>query len=551
MFRSFFGIKENPFSNTPDPRYVFMSRRHQEALAHLVYGVQGGNGFVLLTGEVGTGKTTISRCLVEQLPKNVDMALCINPRLNEFELLATICDEMGVFYPILTNSIKTLMDKINRHLIETHARGRRAVLIIDEAQNLAPRVLEQVRLLTNLETASAKLLQIILIGQPELKELLGRVELRQVNQRITARYHLDPLNIEEARAYIRHRLKIGGPAEDIFRPGAVTEIFKRSHGVPRLINSICERCLLGAYAKNVRYIDEKLARSAADDVLGFPRRRSVFGRIAAIAAVIAASALFVGLDPLHMRLNSKLSPSPPEAQQPPAIERPPEVQQPPAEPAIEQTAQNAPAEISIEYLFRNPELAGDISTAMSKLFAMWKVEYVAPGKPDLCAGASYAGIRCLRWHGDWQALNDINRPALISLAAGEEKRIYAVVTALDGNNVTIDVGGGKIQTDTRNLTPFWSGDYMMLWKPPPGYWRVIRPGMKGKDVAWLRDRLSEIQGEPIESDDRDSFDEALKIRLISFQRSRKLIDDGAAGALTLTYINTLIKDPATPVLRNQ
>src|SRR3989338_948873 len=281
MFRSFFGIKENPFSNTPDPRYVFMSRRHQEALAHLVYGVQGGNGFVLLTGEVGTGKTTISRCLVEQLPKNVDMALCINPRLNEFELLATICDEMGVFYPILTNSIKTLMDKINRHLIETHARGRRAVLIIDEAQNLAPRVLEQVRLLTNLETASAKLLQIILIGQPELKELLGRVELRQVNQRITARYHLDPLNIEEARAYIRHRLKIGGPAEDIFRPGAVTEIFKRSHGVPRLINSICERCLLGAYAKNVRYIDEKLARSAADDVLGFPRRRSVFGRIAA------------------------------------------------------------------------------------------------------------------------------------------------------------------------------------------------------------------------------------------------------------------------------
>lgn len=192
MFQAFFGIEENPFSNTPDPRYFFKSGRHLEALAHLMYGVRGNSGFVLLTGEVGTGKTTVCRHLVEQLPDNVDLALCVNPRLNEAELLATICDELGIAYSVSPDSVKALLDVLNRRLLYGHARGRRAVLIIDEAQHLSVPVLEQVRLLTNLETSDTKLLQIILVGQPELKTLLDGDNLRQLTQRITARYHLDP-----------------------------------------------------------------------------------------------------------------------------------------------------------------------------------------------------------------------------------------------------------------------------------------------------------------------------------------------------------------------
>ena len=207
MFREYFGIEENPFSNTPDPSYLFLSERHQEALAHLQYGVNGTSGFVLLTGEVGTGKTTVSRCLVEQLPDNIDLALCLNPRLNEVELLATICDELAIKRETCApDSVKDHMDALNRHLLKRHADGRRVVLIIDEAQNLSTSLLEQVRLLTNLETASTKLLQIILIGQPELRDILSRNDMRQLNQRITARYHLDPMTRAEADKYIRHRL---------------------------------------------------------------------------------------------------------------------------------------------------------------------------------------------------------------------------------------------------------------------------------------------------------------------------------------------------------
>jgi len=269
MFREYFGIEENPFSNTPDPSYLFLSERHQEALAHLQYGVNGTSGFVLLTGEVGTGKTTVSRYLVEQLPDNIDLALCLNPRLNEVELLATICDELAIKRETCApDSVKDHMDALNRHLLKRHADGRRVVLIIDEAQNLSTSLLEQVRLLTNLETASTKLLQIILIGQPELRDILSRNDMRQLNQRITARYHLDPMTRAEADKYIRHRLAVGKLPADLIRPAALSVIFDYSGGVPRLINSICERCLLGAYATNADTIDAALAHTAAGEVLG-------------------------------------------------------------------------------------------------------------------------------------------------------------------------------------------------------------------------------------------------------------------------------------------
>src|SRR5467141_274532 len=267
MYLTFFGLNEKPFAITPDPRYLYLSERHGEALAHLLYGINEAGGFVQLTGEVGTGKTTIVRSLLAQTPKNAEIALILNPRMTAPEFLLTICEEIGIgVADASTHSLKDLVDVLSRYLLRTHAAGRRVVLVVDEAQNLAPEVLEQVRLLTNLETNTQKLLQIILIGQPELRELLNRTELRQLAQRITARYHLLALAGEETAAYVRHRLRIAGATREIFTPGALREVHRLSGGVPRLINIICDRALLGAYSLDRHRVTANLVRDAAAEV---------------------------------------------------------------------------------------------------------------------------------------------------------------------------------------------------------------------------------------------------------------------------------------------
>ena len=311
MFQQYFGINENPFANTPDPDFLFMSARHKEALAHLVYGVNGESGFVLLTGEIGTGKTTLCRYLADNMPDGAELALCINPRRSEIELLDSICDEMGISVHGDRNRVKDLTDSINAYLLDVHARGGHAVLMIDEAQNLGFEQLEQIRLLTNLETAERKLLQIILVGQPELRDRIAEADLIQLSQRITARYHLAPMAHDEADAYIRHRLSVAGMSDDVFSPGAVDVIYRASGGVPRLINSICERCLLGAYANSVKTVDADLASRSAAEVMGTtpavePERPKRWWLIALSAAALVFI-LFVVFDPLRLSLVPGLS----------------------------------------------------------------------------------------------------------------------------------------------------------------------------------------------------------------------------------------------------
>ena len=278
MYRKYFGLGEAPFSIAPDPRYLYMSERHQEALAHLLYGISGDGGFVLLTGEVGAGKTTICRCLLEQIPPNCDIAYIFNPKLTVEELLSTICTEFGVAYPAGRTTVKTFVDNINAYLLDAHARGRQAVLIIDEAQSLSVDVLEQMRLLTNLETNQRKLLQIILVGQPELAEMLARPELRQLAQRIVARYHLGALAKSEVAAYVRHRLEIAGAQQPLFPASLTGRLFSLSQGVPRLINVLCDRALLGAYLQGRERVDRTTLTQAAREVFFQPvsrRRRQI------------------------------------------------------------------------------------------------------------------------------------------------------------------------------------------------------------------------------------------------------------------------------------
>src|SRR6201996_8432541 len=248
MYTSFFGLNEKPFAITPDPRYLYLSERHAEALAHLLYGINEAGGFIQLTGEVGTGKTTIVRTLLSRVPQHADVAVILNPRVTATEFLLTICEELGLGLDEADRtSAKEMVDALNRRLLAAHSDGRRVIVIVDEAQNLSTEVLEQVRLLTNLETATQKLLQIILIGQPELRELLDRSELRQLAQRITGRYHLCPLSKQETQEYVNHRLRVAGASGGIFTPAALGQVHRVSGGVPRVINVCCDRALLGAY----------------------------------------------------------------------------------------------------------------------------------------------------------------------------------------------------------------------------------------------------------------------------------------------------------------
>lgn len=294
MYLDYFGFQETPFSIAPDPRYLYLSARHNEALAHLMFGLKNpGGGIVLLTGEVGTGKTTICRCALEQVPDACDIAFIYNPKLSILELLSTVCDELDILYPDGANSAKAYMDRINWRLISSHRQGRKTVLIIDEAQNLEIDVLEQLRLLTNLETSERKLLQIILVGQPELLDRLARPELRQFAQRIVARYHLTHLNLDEMTAYVQHRLVVAGVRRNLFPKNVMERIHRLSGGIPRVANVICDRALLGTYVEGLDAVDRKILDRASREVLGetgthwYSPIRQWLGRHAAFASVAA------------------------------------------------------------------------------------------------------------------------------------------------------------------------------------------------------------------------------------------------------------------------
>lgn len=302
MYTAYFGLKEKPFSIAPDPQYLFMSDRHREALAHLTYGLGDAGGFVLLTGEVGTGKTTVSRCLMERLPENTQAAFILNPTLSSHELLATICDELKIRYRKTGATLKTLTDKIQDKLLKNHKENTNTLLIIDEAQHLQPEVLEQLRLLTNLETNTKKLLQVILIGQPELQVLLKRRDLRQLAQRITARYHLLPLNQQEVAQYIKHRLSIAEGVRALFSIQAMNTIHRICDGIPRLINLVCERSLLNAYSSNMATVNKSIVLLSAQEALGddyevaywWQSRVFKIAMLSAVIVFISAGAYFIG-----------------------------------------------------------------------------------------------------------------------------------------------------------------------------------------------------------------------------------------------------------------
>lgn len=542
MYTRFFGLNEKPFSITPDPRYLFLSERHGEALAHLVYGVTESGGFIQLTGEVGTGKTTLVRSLLlNRMPDNADVAVVLNPQLSVVEFLATICEELHVEVFHNRGSVKALTDALNRHLLKAHAEGRRTILVVDEAQNLAPAVLEQVRLLTNLETAKQKLLQIILIGQPELRELLARTDLRQLAQRITARYHLEPLSRNETASYIEHRLKVAGALGEVFDAGARKEVFRLSQGVPRLINVICDRALLGAYAQESRRVNARLIRLAAAEVKGelerspWLRRTAVAAGVAAIA-IVATSAWWI--------TERQFATPVVEAAAPAAALPTPEPQPVVTSEPIE-TADTGPS------LQEQLQLASDVTNldySLAALFELWGIEYRSGGRSG-CDQAGDAGLACLYQRSSWTGLRQMDRPAILTLVDDDGNDHEVVLTAIFEDSAELSIGGIRVTHAISDITRAWFGDFMLLWRPPTDFPGSIGPGSSGPAVAWLRNSLTAIDGRYASSTTRpEVFDGELEQIVRQFQRQHRLDVDGLAGQQTQIIINSLLAVAGTPRL---
>ena len=542
MYRKYFGLGEAPFSIAPDPRYLYMSERHQEALAHLLYGISGDGGFVLLTGEIGAGKTTICRCLLEQIPPNCDIAYIFNPKLTVEELLSTICTEFGVAYPAGRTTVKTFVDNINAYLLDAHARGRQAVLIIDEAQSLSVDVLEQMRLLTNLETNQRKLLQIILVGQPELAEMLARPELRQLAQRIVARYHLGPLAKSEVAAYVRHRLEIAGAQQPLFPTSLTGRLFSLSQGVPRLINVLCDRALLGAYLQGRERVDRTTLTQAAREVFFQPvsRRRRLldFFSIWKNPSQVTAPAL-----PVHhpASLDKQTAPQPHIVNSAGGADL--------ARLAVTApgAASSAPLTDDAEWLAAHPRVHSK-TVAYAALFRAWGAAY---RKAATGSQAAQVGLRCHAARGGLDELRDLNRPAILRLRDRKGREFYATLTALDDTTATFDVGASSQSITTRTLATQWTSDYTMLWRLPPSVRENIWPGERGPAVQWLHRQLALAQGTPEVTADDQVFDDVMVSHVKTFQRAHGLIPNGDIGMQTLMRLTSLTDPTAPSLIRTQ
>ena len=538
MYLAYFGLSEAPFSIAPDPRYLYMTRNHQEALAHLLYGVEGDGGFVLLTGEVGAGKTTVSRCLLEQIPDSCDVAYIFNPRLTAEELLSTMCVELDIALPPGNASIKVFIDAINTRLLDANARGRHTVLIIDEAQNLSTDVLEQMRLLTNLETNQRKLLQIILLGQPEFAAMLERPALRQLAQRIVARYHLGALNKAEIGAYVRHRLEVAGTQRPLFPEALMGRLYRLTKGVPRVINVICDRALLGAYVEGKERVDRATLARAAREVFG-PRTPLWRGPLRAASAallVIVGAALALGAYRWHR--DSEIPTVPPIARnpvQPAGAADAPMLAAVPKESRAEQAPDDTlawPAEV---------ERTRSRAMANAVLFQAWG----APSdEGDACRHAKRVGLRCLTTRGGLDELRKINRPAVMHLSDAQGD-YYATLTRLDERSATLSVGGDSRSVPLDILAAQWSGHYTVVWRLPPEARDGLKAGVRGPGVAWLNRQLARGREEGLAVD--AVFDDALVRRVKQFQLAQGLIPDGIIGPQTLMHLTTL-SDESAPKL---
>jgi general secretion pathway protein A len=563
LYLQYYGLNEAPFSITPDPAFVYLSAAHRDALAHLLYGVgQGGSGgFVQLTGEVGTGKTTMCRCLLEQIPEDCQVALVLNPLMTPRELLATICEELGIDTDGIRDSNKGLVDALNAYLLEQHAVGRRVVILIDEAQNLSPEALEQVRLLTNLETAKHKLLQMVLLGQPELRRLLQRQDLRQLAQRITARFHLAPLNQQETSAYILHRMNVAGAQRNPFRKSALRALYQRSGGVPRLINIIADRALAAAYARESGYVTAGMVNAAAHEVQPSEERVSS-NRWPAVAAMAAVSLLVMAAILVRWPLPWGAQPAASDSAQ--SADQPPTSTLPAAEVAAS-TGHVASPESPLQSQFPDPKddlevpatgvppIGGVAATAdpeplvVASLDAawldqqhqsvwrivagLWRDRSDARAIQSACEGVPQTGFACIREQGNWSRIRQLGLPVVLVLR--DENTRLLVLQGFAGEALLVGDEREALPVARDAVEERWLGEYFVTWPQAPEWPIEIRRGESGAavDIVMEMAALAEPawRGSGI-------FDEEFESWIMAFQRRNGLQADGIVGPRTLMYL---------------
>ena len=504
MYARFFGLQQEPFSIAPDPRYLYMSARHREALAHLLYGLQSGGGFVLLTGEIGAGKTTVCRCFLEQVPANCHVAYIFNPKLSSGELLQSVCEEFGA--APLQAGLKGQVDALNAFLLKAHAAGKNCVLVIDEAQSLASEVLEQLRLLTNLETQERKLLQIILIGQPELRAMLARPEMEQLAQRVIARFHLGALSAPETLRYVQHRLAVAGLSGPVpFSARALKRIHTLAAGVPRRINVLCDRAMLGAYATGKSAIGQTIVEKAAKEV--FQPADRARGTALMVAALALACAL--ALLTLWFTAQTRAVAVAPAASAPVPLPPLPPLP-PPAPPAPQPQPLPPPPSPSAKIAW--PAQAFTEAQAWRELATLWG--WPADASTPCVKNTTLA---CFRGGDIGLALiRQLDRPGLLMLTNDAGNKVPAVLLKLGKDSATLRVNG-QLQTVTlAALAQAWRGEFATLWRVPIGPLQ-----------AWLLASLD--QAAPGRA--------SVPTRVRDFQRAQGLPADGVPGALTQMQIN--------------
>ena len=530
MYQQYFGLTEQPFSIAVNPRYLFMSDRHRDALAHLLYGVGSGGGFILLTGEVGTGKTTLNRCLLEQLPEQTDIAIVLNPALSAVELLATVCDEFEVEYEQGTDSLKLLTDVLHQFLLANHRANRRTVLMIDEAQHLGFEVLEQIRLLTNLETDEKKLLQIILTGQPELAAMLRRPELRQLNQRITARFNLTPLDASETAAYIQHRLQIAGlPSNRVVFPSAASKaVYRLSGGVPRLVNLLCDRAMMGAYGRQVEEVSARLVTEAAAEVLGTvssnvtdPDRAGMrYGRLLIVTlALLCGVVWFVTKPNFSLSFTSEASLAEEQDTGGTKMSQP-DLRIVSPDSSASAAGVGAASAVAVRPWLLSPEQAER---------ALWGLVQGQPLVEGLCDAASAAGWLCERHQADvWDAVLDHNRPSILELRRDNGFAGAAVLLGISNETAQLWTGVAVCEVPVAALAALWRGRFSYLWQTPTGWTGPVSEGATGIVVTDIVRALSVLDGLPVPP--LTVYTAAVAERVRTFQRARGLEIDGVMGA---------------------
>ncbi len=542
MYAAHFGLKQDPFSIAPDPRYLFMSERHREALAHLLYGVGGGGGFVLLSGEIGTGKTTVCRCFLEQIPANCHVAYIFNPKLTVRELLKSVCDEFDIELPPHplgphATSAKELTDALNAFLLKTHAAGQNCVLIIDEAQNLSADVLEQLRLLTNLETSERKLLQIVLIGQSELRRMVARPDLEQLAQRVIARYHLEALTPRETAQYIQHRLQVAGLKGVMpFSKQALKRVQHLSRGVPRRINLLCGRALLGAYATGQAAVNLQVLDKAAAEVfgpaiqaVGTPAPADTPTRAWAVRAGIAVAGACLGAGVLAAAWWVAQPRQPGTALGHTAALPVPAASAPPtAALAVTPTVTANPPTLAL------PPLSLTENEAWRALATLWGRELP---EGAACEQAVRLQLQCFRNNNMTLALiRQLARPGLLTVLDDQGRPQQALLLALGEQTATLGQGQLAKTVSLSTLALAWRGDFATFWIAPSGYDGVVRPNDRGPLVDGLARQLALLDGSVAPATPA-VFSDTLRQKLQTFQRAQGLPADGQPGPMTLMQLN--------------